>query len=195
MLYNVTRAADNRPFGGLLHTLARCQRNVVFLSDGASRHDSALATLREIPSSSGRRIDVWWRGQTSNGAFMLALACLVLRGDAWHGATLRLCNIVEPGMDAAEAMRILHEFLTQARVAAEVLVLEPTEDRPFNERICDVSSDADLTFVGLRGPGPDESAESYGDYVQSLTAGLSSVPLVVFAFAGEAVDFRRIFRE
>ena len=195
LLGTPARATDNRPFGGLLHTLARCQRNVVFLSDGASRRDGALATLREIPLAAGRRIDVWWRGQTSNGAFMLALACLVLRGDAWHGATLRLCNIVEPGMDAAEATRILHEFLTQARVAAEVLVLEPTEDRPFNERICDVSSDADLTFVGLRGPGADESAESYGDYVQSLTAGLSSVPLVVFALAGEAVDFRRIFRE
>ena len=126
---------------------------------------------------------------------MLALACLVLRGDAWHGATLRLCNIVEAGMEVAEAERILHEFLAQARVTAEVLVLEPAGDRPFNERICDASRDADLTFVGLRGPNPDESSDLYGDYVQSLTAGISSVPLTVFALAGETVDFRRIFRE
>ena len=143
----------------------------------------------------GRRVDVWWRGQTSNGAFMLALACLVLRGDAWRGATLRLCNIVEAGMEVAEAERILHEFLAQARVTADVLVLEPAADRPFNERICDVSGDADLAFVGLRGPESGETAEAYGDYVQSLTAGISTVPLAVFALAGEAVDFRRIFRE
>ena len=193
------RAEDNRPFGGLIHTLARCQRNVVLLGEGASRQasraDATLATVRNIVSARGRRIDVWWRGQTSNGAFMLALACLVLRGDAWHGATLRLCNIAEPGMDMEEGERILREFLAKARVAAEVLVLEPAGDRPFNEHICDMSGDADLTFVGLRTPGPDESAESYGDYVQSLTAGLSSVPLAVFALAGEVVDFRRIFRE
>jgi hypothetical protein len=126
---------------------------------------------------------------------LLALACLVLRGDAWHGATLRLCNIVEPGMAADEGERILREFLAQARVAAEVLVLEPAGDIPFNERICDVSRDADLAFIGLREPGPDETPEAYGDYVQSLTAGISSVPLAVFALAGESVDFRRIFLE
>ena len=171
----------------------------MLLDDGLSRRparaDVTLTTVRDLSTAHGRRIDVWWRGQTSNGAFMLALACLVLRGDAWRGATLRLCNIAEPGMGVAEAERVLHEFLSKARVAAEVLVLEQTGDRPFNERICDMSGDADLTFVGLRGPGPDESADMYGDYLQALTAGLSSVPLAVFALAGESVDFRRIFRE
>ena len=98
-------------------------------------------------------------------------------------------------MEMTEAERILHEFLAQARVTADVLVLEPAADRPFNERICDVSGDADLAFVGLRGPEAGETAEAYGDYVQALTAGISSVPLAVFALAGEAVDFRRIFRE
>ena len=199
LLGTPTRAEDNRPFGGLVHTLARSQRNVVLLDDGLSRRparaDVALTTVRDLSTAHGRRIDVWWRGQTSNGAFMLALACLVLRGDAWRGATLRLCNIAEPGMGVAEAERVLHEFLSKARVAAEVLVLEQTGDRPFNERICDMSGDADLTFVGLRGPGPDEPADMYGDYLQALTAGLSSVPLAVFALAGESVDFRRIFRE
>ena len=193
------RAEDNRPFGCLLHTLARCQRNIVLLGDGTSsrqsRYENVLAKQYGLSPVHGRRIDVWWRGQTSNGAFMLALACLVLRGDAWHGATLRLCNIVEPGMAADEGERILREFLAQARVAAEVLVLEPAGDIPFNERICDVSRDADLAFVGLREPGEDETPEAYGDYVQSLTAGISSVPLAVFALAGESVDFRRIFLE
>ena len=195
LLGTPTRAEDNRPFGGLLHTLARCQRNVAFLNEGMPRAEGILKTARDIPSAHGRRIDVWWRGQTSNGAFMLALACLVLRGAAWRGATLRLCNIAETGMAVAEAQRILREFLARARVTAEVLVLEPAGNSPFNERICDVSGDADLAFVGLRGPSPDESADTYGDYVQSLTAGLSSVPLTVFALAGETVDFRRIFRE
>ena len=199
LLGTPVRAEDNRPFGELLYTLARCQRNVVFLSEMPShrllRPGTPLATLRDIVPAQGRRVDVWWRGQTSNGAFMLALACLVLRGDAWRGATLRLCNIAEPGMAVDEAERVLREFLAQARVMAEVLVLEPSGDRPFNERICEASRDAALAFVGLRGPGAEESPDSYGDYVQSLTAGLSSVPLAVFALAGEAVDFRRIFRE
>ena len=65
------------------------------------------------------------------------------------------------------------------------------DDDTFDE----VSGDADLTFVGMRGPGQDETPESYADYVQSLTSGLSSLPLAVFALAGEAVEFRRIFRE
>ena len=182
------RAEDNRPFGGLLYTLARCQRNLVLLGEGSG--------VPVAPAGPGtHRVDVWWRGQTSNGAFMLALACLVLRGDEWRGTTLRLCNIVEPGMSVDEAERVLREFLAQARVAAEVLVLEPAGDRPFNERICEASGDAAVTFVGLRGPGAGEAPESYGEYVKSLTAGISSVPLAVFALAGESVDFRRIFRE
>ena len=115
--------------------------------------------------------------------------------NAWRGAMLRLCNIAEPGMAVEEAERILREFLAQARVVAEVLVMEPSGDRPFNERICEASGDADLTFVGLRGPGADETSDSYCDYVQALTAGMSSLPLAVFALAGESVDFRRIFRE
>ena len=86
-------------------------------------------------------------------------------------------------------------FVEKARVTAEVLVLDPDSGKPFNERICEVSGDADLTFVGMRGPGQEENPESYADYVQSLTSGLSSLPLAVFALAGEAVEFRRIFRE
>ena len=187
LLGTPTRAADHRPFGGLVHALARCQRNVVLVSDGQAANP-------ERPSDA-RRVDVWWRGQTANGAFMLALACLVLRGDAWRGATLRLCNIAEPGQDAEDARRLLSDFLAKARVVAEPLVLEPDGSRPFNETICEVSRDADLAFVGLRAPAADEVPASYGDYVQSLTAGLSALPLAVFALAGEAVDFRRIFRE
>ena len=200
LLGTPTRAEDNSPFGSLLHTLARCQRNIILVSEGttipaSSKGAMPQATLREIAASSGRRIDMWWRGQTENGAFMLALACLVLRGDAWQGATLRLCNIAETGVDTEEARRILSDFLAKARVSAEVLVLEPDTGRPFNERIGEVSRDADVTFVGMRGPDADESAESYSAYVQALTAGVSSVPLAVFTLAGEAVEFRRIFRE
>ena len=188
------RADDNRPLGGLLHTLARCQRNIILVGDRRSPvQDDGTVTLAHHPDS--RRIDVWWRGQTDNGAFMLALACLVLRGDSWRGATLRLCNIAEPGMDVEDVQRVLEGFMAKARVAAEVHVMEPDGQRPFNETICEVSGDADLTFVGMRGPGADETADAYGDYVRSLTAGLSSVPLTIFALAGEAVDFRRIFRE
>ncbi len=202
LLGTPVRAEDNRPFGGLLFTLARCQRNLILLGETpanprllSTASFGSAGDLGEGGQTSSRRIDVWWRGQTSNGAFMLALACLVLRDDAWRGATLRLCNIVEPGMAAADAERVLREFLAQARVAADVLVLQHSGDRPFNERICEASGDAELTFVGLRGPGADETSDSYGDYVQSITAGISSVPLAVFALAGESVDFRRIFRE
>ena len=188
------RAEDNRPFGGLLHTLARCQRNIVLLSEG-QRQSLSQVTRHDFSAPAGQRIDIWWRGQTDNGAFMLALACLVLRADAWHSATLRICNIAESGVDVEEARRVLAEFVEKARVTAEVLVLEPDSGKPFNERICEVSGDADLTFVGMRGPGHEENPESYADYVQSLTSGLSSLPLAVFALAGEAVEFRRIFRE
>jgi len=180
-------AGDAHPFGCLLNTLARCQRNVILVSEGTGGRVDAGAE--------NRRIDMWWRGQTDNGSFMLALACLVLRGDSWRGARLRLCNIVEPGKDSAETHAVLSRFLSKARVSAEVCVLEQDGERPFNETIAEMSADADLTFVGMRSPAEDESDETYGDYVHSLTAGLSTVPLAVFALAGEAVEFRRIFRE
>ena len=195
-----TRPDDYLPMGGLLHTLARCQRNVILVSEGrvasAGRDSgSAESVSGGNLAAAGRRVDIWWRGQTANGAFMLALACLVLRGDLWHGARLRLCNIAEPGVGMAESRRLLEEFLAKARVPAEVMLIEPNGAKSFKETICDVSGDADLAFVGLREPGADEPAADYGGYVQSIAEGVSSVPLVVFALAGEAVDFRRIFRE
>ena len=169
-------AAD---FTSLMKLLAECRRNVVLVSGEGPRRDGAF-------------IDIWWRGGNSNGAFMLALAYLLSRADAWEGAPLRVNTIAAEGRPAEEAEAVLSAFLREARVEAAARVVEGG-GAPFVETIAANSADAAVTFVGLRSVSADEAESAFGDYVRALADNLASVPCPVFVLAGEDVDFRRIF--
>ena len=91
-----------------------------------------------------------------------------------------------------EANQELSRFLSSARIEADTRVID-SQGRPFADVIRGNSSDAGITFVGLRPPRPDESVESYADYFSLLRSGLSGVARPVFVLAAEDVDFSRIF--
>ncbi len=166
-------------FSELIRILVRNRRNVMLVGgDADERQPDGF-------------IDIWWRGAHANGAFMLALACLLKRREAWAQHPLRLNMIVQPETRAA-ADGVLSGFLRKARVEAEVRVLE-TESDSFLDTIAVHSKDAALSFIGLRRPLDDEPADVYGDYVAYLRDGLKSLARPVFTLASEEVDFRRIF--
>lgn len=171
-------------FGGLVCDLARMRRNLVVVREPA-------APARLSPERGEYRIDVWWRGRNANGAFMLALACLVRRG-VRSRVRLRLCQIAEPGTPAAACARALDAFVREARIEAEVVVVAG-DGRPFAARICEVSAEADAACVGLRMPRADETPEDWWRTFAALRDATAPLPLVAFALASEQVDFRRIF--
>ncbi len=174
-------------FGGFVVDLARLHRNLVVIREPQ--------TVEDAPGGGGRgdlRIDVWWRGQNANGAFMLALAFLVRRGTL-RRVHLRLCQIAEAGTSVAACTRVLEDFVRQARIEAEVCVVEG-DGRPFAVRISELSAEADATCIGLRMPRADETPESYWASFRALRDATASLPLVAFALASEQVDFKSIFR-
>ena len=170
-------------YGDLVVQLGRLRRN--FISVDA--HGGAA-----VPPDVARRIDIWWRGQTANGSFMLALACMIRRA-SWTRASLRLCQIVDSAEVVADAERVLLDFIRSARVEAIPHVVV-ADDRPFAARIADESADATAAFVGLRAPREGETAADYGAYFANLRGLTVRLPLVLFALASEDVDFRSIFR-
>lgn len=177
---------DTLAFGSLVMDLARLHRNLVAIREPRSSDFDA-------GGESPIRIDVWWRGQNANGAFMLALACLVQRGARSRKTQLRLCQIVGKGESVSASTRVLEEFSRKARIEAEVLVVEG-DGRTFAEQISEVSADADAACIGLRRPREDESAEEYWTYFRTLRDSTASLALVAFALASEDIKFKRIFR-
>ena len=165
-------------FTSLMKLLCARRRNIILAGREGDRYGDG-------------RVDIWWRGGNSNGAFMLALAFLLRQDESWRRHPLRV-NMIVRGSAHAEADELIAGFLRDARVEAETRVIE-SEGEPFVETIAANSADAAVTFVGLRSVGQDEPESAFGDYVRVLADGLSSVACPVFVLAGEDVDFHRIF--
>lgn len=176
--------ANAADYGKLVKLLASRKRNAVIVNDVAAS---------DSPPPPRRLIDIWWRGRQNNAPFMLALACLLMRSDEWHGTHLRICNVAENNERLEDARKMLEEFLRSARVDAETVVMLPENGKPALQTICETSKDADLVFFGLRRPAAEESDETYGRYLQSTRNAVKCLPLTVFALAAEDIDFKSIF--
>ena len=182
--------------------------NTVVLGVPARRASARFAEFARLVAVQGRNLivvgragagpapesgcaDIWWRGGGANGGFVLALAHLLQRNGFAPARRLRV-NMIVFRRTPDEANAELGKFLKDARLDAEARVFD-SGGRPFAEVICENSSDAAISFIGLRQPFPDESGETYGEYFSFLAESLAGVPQPVFALAAEDVDFRRIF--
>ena len=178
IMMGVPSPAHGQAFTRLAKLAVRCRRNLV-MADAAA----------QIPAQGF--IDLWWRGESPNAGFMLALAFLMQRSAFWKRYPLRF-NMIVRRRTVDEAVATLSEFLDHARLTADMRVIE-AEDVPFVETIADHSSGSAATFVGLRTPHPDEAPSAFGDYVHAMREGLSTVPFPIFTLAAEDVDFAGIF--
>ena len=175
---------SDAPYGEIVQALSVRRRNIIVVADNSDI---------EPPEAQKRVVDIWWRGKQANAPFMLAIACLLTRGDEWRGARLRICNIAEDASRADDARRMLERFLSEARLNAETVVVLPDDERPAMRKICETSAGSHLVLLGLRRPRDGESADSYGAYVRECRSATMSLPLVAFALASEDVDFKSIF--
>ena len=182
------------PFGDFMRLIADWQRNVVIIHERETPASDPDEPATEPAPKVRKRADIWWRGQNANGGFMLALACLLQRSEEGRNTDLRLCHLIDQPERKEDARHMLDRFLATARVDADIEVFV-SDGRPAVEQINEASSDADMAFIGLRRPLADETAIQYGQYFDVMRDGLQGIPLIVFAFAEEKVDFRRIFSE
>lgn len=128
-----------RSYGSHLRTALRYGCNVVVLAAA----DKALAKL--ATENEPRRIDIWWRGDASSKLGLL-LAYLMSRREPWSRARLRVLTERAPDATGNETMAGLQAELEEARIPAEVSVVEATD---WNA-ILQASSGTALSFVTFR---------------------------------------------
>ena len=171
-------------FAAALVQMIRRRRNVVLL-----RTDEG-----DLFADKGGVIDVWWRGRSGNASFLLALACMLRHGPAGARAKIRLCHLLETDEQDANERARYAEFLAEARVEAETVVVPALNSGSPFERIAETSASSAIVLMGLRTPDEGETSEAYAAYIDNLRASTEKLPQAVFACAAEDIDFKGIFR-
>jgi amino acid transporter len=121
-----------------------------------------------------REIHVWWGGLQRNGDLMLLLAHLLTRNRDWSDARVQIMSLASNELMKAETERHLRELLTEIRITAEPKVMLRPSDRRVSDIIRDVSSDADVVFLGLDVPDPGALSE-YADRLADLGGSFRTV--------------------
>lgn len=171
----------------LISLVTRSERNLIVV-----RQAEASETEPRRTRATRRRVDVWWSRSSNNTAFMLALALLLQRSKEWSDAELRFHIIVENEAERDEAAQRLETYMTDARVTVTPkfhIIGAATRFAIIRQQ----SADADIVFLGLRPPEPDETAASYAEYYENLLKETESLPATALVVAAEQVDFRGIF--
>jgi hypothetical protein len=192
LIGDTEQASNFVGYAKVIQLIARSRRNLIIVRQASVDPQDLDEPRRRV---SDRRIDLWWGGKSSrNSAFMLAVAILLMRSDAWARAKLHVKTVVDSEAEQAEAVQRLERFLAEARIAATTRVIV-RGGKPAFDVIRESSRDSELVFLGVRSPAEDESADAYSTYYRTLlerTEGLSATALVM---AGEDVDFLRIFQD
>ena len=157
-----------------------------------------IAIVKEADSSNRveherKRIDLWWGGRTNSGALMIALAHLMRKNEEWAKADLILKTVVATEDEVEGAKLKIENFITRSRLNAQSKVIRKLSGTVFNT-IRESSKDADLVFLGIRAPEPDETLEEYEKYYINLVEEVKSMPLLIKTLAAENVEFQRIFK-
>lgn len=187
ILLGVTEKQENyEAYAALTRYVHRARRNLILVQESDLDEDQQLHR--------GDRIDLWWRGRRSNVGLMMTLAYLMQQDPGWTDARLVIRRIVDEDEDPVEVEKYLRAYVAQQRVEADVEVT--MKDRPnVFEMIRYASAGADLIFLGMPPPVPDESLESYANRYKLLLQSTEGLPPTAFVLANQDIEFDRLFQE
>lgn len=125
-----------------------------------------------------KKIDVWWRGGSTNGNLALYFAKFLLNSDAWENAEIRLLIV----NDQIELTSTIYEnsknILENLRIKANIIIIDnEIEQNSFYDIIKKESLDSDLIFLGF--PHLEQGHEQ--DFVErtnKLCADIGTVVLI-----------------
>ncbi|MCP4199712.1 MAG: amino acid permease [Proteobacteria bacterium] len=125
-----------------------------------------------------KTIDIWWGGLERNGSMMLLLSFLLTSSEDWSDAKVRINVVVDSERKTKPTQRNLSQIIEKSRVKAEPnVILNPSRKHPIATIMANVSSDTDLTLIGIRPPSLD-GEDNFVERINSLIDGLGSVLLV-----------------
>lgn len=140
---------------------------------------------KELGFGSKSQIDIWWRGRDRNAELMLLLAHIITKSPSWEGATIRVLRLLprEEGRPGAEEH--LMALLGRTRVQADpVVLINQDSAKDFSRIVRDFSSDADLVFIGLNLPKPNEIAAT----IREIDPLLQNLPSTILVRSAELED-------
>ncbi len=172
-------------YARLLQAIQRRRQNLVIVRES-----------EDLPPQfvEGTRIDVWTTENPQNRGFMLALAYLLNRSAGWRKSKLMIKTIVDSDAEREGAEVRLGEFIERSRLEATAQVIMRRSDGIF-PTIRAESQGADIVFLGIRAPVPDERPEDYAKYYETLLANTDNLPPTALVLATETIDFSAIFEE
>lgn len=159
------------------------QKNVVIFREGS------------LPvKDKGKVIHVWWGRERQNAGLMLALAYMLQLSPAWKGAELYLNSIVKTEGERAVAEKQLNTLLAEGRldIKFNIIIQEDWQDS-LHDTIRKSSENADLVFIGMRPPDPDETQEEYCVYYRNIIELTNDLPATAITIATQDIDFAGIF--
>ena len=127
-----------------------------------------------------KQIDIWWRGGSNNGNFILSLIKFIILSEEWRNAKVRLI-IVNP---VNEEMKILYDdtavILENVRLKAEIKIINnQIEQKSVFDIIKTESVNTDLTFLGI----PEIEIGLESEFIKNINKLCSSVGTVILAKA------------
>ncbi|WP_028313910.1 amino acid permease [Desulfatibacillum aliphaticivorans] len=161
------------PYSRNLRIAFRAGVNIVLLAAG----EEEWAALDAAPKEE-RRIDVWWKDDAT-GRLMLLLAYLITRNSGWENAKIRVL-VQASEEDEKEAVMIMADFLQDARIKAEPVVLSKVDPQAVREE----SGDAALVFSPFR-LHYNQLQNQFGGKIEDL---LNKLPIVALVLASHDVD-------
>lgn len=182
---------EKHSFAQLLLDTYSQHKNIILLKD-----DSTKDYLFTDPSRKNKQINLWWRGKyPGNFEFCLALAYLLQQSKLWPNSKICIKMIAK---DEAHKKNLHQQFdIYRSELRINNLefspLLDPNEN--FFTNFEAHSQHADLTFLGLKKPEENTTAEEYEEYYQNLSQNTKNVNNIAFVICGEKIEFRDIFRD
>lgn len=177
---------DMGAFCNLIYATYELQKNLIIFK---SNRPSAAFTKEQ----KDKHIDLWWGGKYhSNFELSLALAHLIQSGKLWLDATITIKTLVPNEASRIHMTKLFEKYHSVLRF--KKLCFKPYIDATtdFYGHITEYSTDADLTFLGLRAPMPKEPKEEYEAYYNTLIEKTKGISHVAYILAGEKLDFQKI---
>ncbi len=172
-------------FAELIRLIHQSRRNLIIVREGDAEKEKESAV---------KNICVWWGGERENAGLMLALAYMLQISPEWKNSKLQLKMIVRRDEDRQSALEQANRYVTEGRltVDVEILVGQPGGSL-VSTTIRDFSEGADLVFLGMRPPGPDEPVGEYAAYYEELIKSTEGFPPSALVLASEDIKFSKIF--
>lgn len=163
-------------FCDLIRSSYELQKNIIIFKNGV------------VPKK--KSIDLWWGGKYhSNFELALALSHILQSGKEWEEATITIKTLVANKAAENHMNKLFQKYHSVLRFKNLKFKAYIDETTDFYSHITDYSTNADLTFLGLRAPDFD----GYPKYYQTLMEQTAGIHNVAYVLAGEKLNFQGIF--